>query len=757
MGPNEAGQRRQRKDIIDKVTGRARYASDLEVPGMTYARLVRSKVAHGAIKNIDTSAARALPGVICVVTAKDFEHLDMYYGESILDQPFLSVDRVRYIGEPFAGVVAETQEIADRAAELVRLEVEELPILENAAAAMHATTLIHPERPADLELANVCSRSVFEYGEVDRAMTEAVHIHEATYTFPAVFHYAMEPYAYLAEWSSAGLDMWAGTQQPHKVRADLARIFGVPHNQVRVRVPYVGGGYGSKGQAKYEPVTAAMALIAQRPVRLVNSINESFHTVTRHAAVVTMRTGIDADGRIIARDSQVVYDTGAYADKGPRVARKGAYRSAGPYSIPNSRAVGIAVYSNRVPAGAFRGFATPQVVWAGESAVDEIARHLGMSPLEYRKRFLTEQGKPFLGDDAPMDADLPQGLQLAADAIGWDEPRLPGRGRGVGSGVKDGGGGAARVEAEVHLHRDGSVEVVASTIELGQGPQTAYAQIAADGLHAHFEDVRVRAVDTWGQRFDPGTNASRSTISVGSAVYDAACQVYAQVCDAAEQVMGTSQDLRLDGPDVVAGGQRKPFVEVLAEVRRLQPDWLGSVSAIGVQDTTKGDGPLGYSSSFYEVGHSAVEVEVDPETGVLTLVKCASVADVGFAINPEGCEGQDEGSTVMGLGHTLYEELEFNGPELINPSLVDYRVPRAENLPHDFHTILLENRDGPGPFGSKGAGEGGTLAIAPAVANALEDATGVRIRDLPLTPERVWRALRAHEEALHSDVAEDQS
>jgi len=740
--PIEAGQRHQRKDIVDKVTGRARYTCDLEVAGMAYARLARSKVAHGTLKNVDTSAARALPGVICVVTAKDFEHLDMYYGESVLDQPFLAVDRVRYIGEPIAGVVAETQAIADEAAELVTLEVEELPILADAAQAMTSTTLIHPERPVDPELANVCNRAVFAYGDVDQALEDAVYVHEATYTFPALYHYAMEPHSCLAEWTTEGLEMWSSTQQPHKVRADLARMFRTPHNNVRVRVPFVGGGYGSKGQAKYEPVTAAMALVAQRPVRLVNSINESFHTVTRHAAVVTMKTGIDADGKIIARDSQVIYDTGAYADKGPRVARKGAYRSAGPYSIPHTRSVGIAVYSNRVPAGAFRGFSTPQVVWAGESAVDEIARHLGMSPLEYRKRYLTERGKPLLGDDAPMDADLPQGLQMAADAIGWNEPRRAGRGRGLGSGVKDGGGGAARVEAEVHLHRDGSIEVVASTIELGQGPQTAFAQIAADGLCARFDDVKVRAVDTWGQRFDPGTNASRSTISVGSAVYDAACQVYLQVCDAAEQVIGTSERLRLEGPDVVAGDQRKPLVEILAEMRGLQPDWLGSVFATGVQDSTKGDGPLGYTSSFYEVGHSAVEVEVDPETGVLTLVKCASVADVGFAVNPTSVEGQDEGSTVMGIGHSLYEELEFNGPELINPSLVDYRVPRAEDLPREFHTVLLENRDGPGPFGSKGAGEGGTLAIAPAIANALEDATGLRIRDLPLTPERVWRALQ---------------
>ena len=739
----ESGRRLVRKDIVEKVTGQATYTSDLVVPGLTHGVLVRSTVAHGILRGVDVAQALAVPGVVCVVTARDFSDLDMFYGESVLDQPFLAQDRVRYIGEPVAGVVAETLEAAEAAATLVVPDIEPLKVLGDAATAMSADVAIHPERPADTEYANVCSRAEFAYGDVDAAMAEADHVHEATYTFPAVYHYAMEPYACLASWGPDGLDMWAGTQQPHKVRADLARIFGIDHHLVRVRVPYVGGGYGSKGQAKYEPVTAAMAKVARRPVRFVSTISEAFQTVTRHAATVTMRTGIDADGTPVARDTLVVYDTGAYADKGPRVARKGAYRASGGYGIPNTRAVGVAVYSNRVPAGAFRGFSTPQVVWAGESAIDEIAAHLGVDSLEYRRQHLVARGRPFLGDDAPMDADLAQGLTLAADAIGWGRPLTPWQGRGIASGVKDGGGGAARSEAEVHLHRDGSVEVIVATTELGQGARTVFAQICADGLRTSYDQVRVRFPDTYHQRFDPGTNASRSTVSVGTAVLEAATIVHGDLCRAADDVLGSSEGLRLDGRDVVVGDRRIALMELMMKSRGLAADWLGSMSAVGAHDNTKGSGPLGHASAFYEVGHAAAAVEVDPDTGEVHIVDYASVADVGFALSPDGCEGQDEGGTLMGIGHTLMEELEFVDGEMMNPSLVDYRVPRMEDLPPRFHTILLENRDGPGPFGSKGAGEGGTLAVAPAVANAVFQATGVRIRDLPLTPERVWRALRA--------------
>ncbi|MBK5222454.1 MAG: xanthine dehydrogenase family protein molybdopterin-binding subunit [Acidimicrobiia bacterium] len=739
-----AGRSEVRLDIVDKVTGAARYASDAVVPGMAHAALVRSTVGHGVLRGVDTAVALAAPGVHCVVTMADFPDVDPFYGEWVRDQPFLARDRVRFIGEPVAGVVADTEEHAHAAAALVVPDIEPLPVLGSAVESLAAADLvIHPDRASeDPELPNVCYRSSFEYGDVDAALAEATYVHDATYTFPAVYHYAMEPHAVLATWSSDGLDVISGTQQPFKVRADLARIFNVPLGQVRVRAPYVGGAYGSKGQSKYEPVTAAMARAAGRPVRLVISIGDAFHTVSRHHATIRMRTGIGPDGGIVGRDTVITYDTGAYADKGPRVARKGAYRAAGPYRIPNIRSVGLSVYSNRVPAGAFRGFSTPQVVWAGESAIDEIARHLGVDPLGYRRQHLKRRGEPFLGDDSPLDADLAEGLGVTAEALGWGSSVPTGRGRGLAVGVKDGGGGAARSEAEVRLHPDGSVEVLAATSELGQGAKTVMGQIAAEVLGCQLADVQVRLSDTAVTPFDRGTNASRSTIGVGAAVERAAEGVRRQVCQAAEEVLGISEGLILDGSDIVVGEHRQPLMELVCASRKLPPEEIGAYSATGFSGNPTGSGPLGAAAAFYEVGYSAAEVEVDPETGQVRISRFVSAADVGFAINPAACEGQDEGATVMGIGHTLLEELEFVDGELVNGTLVDYRVPRTTDLPDDFRSILIQNRDGPGPFGSKGAGEGGLLAVAPAIANAIADATGVRIRELPLTPERVWRAIQ---------------
>lgn len=745
--PRVAGHAVVRKDIVEKVTGRARYTSDLALPGMVHAVLVRSPVPHGRIRTVDAGDALTVPGVHCVATSADFPDLDLYYGEWIRDQPLLAVDRVRFVGEPVAAVVADTEVAAAEAAARVHLDIEPMPLVPDAEAALRSDSpLVHPEREsADPELPNVCYRQEFAYGDVEAALESAAYVHEASYRFPAVFHYTMEPFACLAAWGPDGLDLWTGTQQPFKVRGDMARMFGVPLSQVRLRVPYVGGGYGAKGQSKYEPVTVALARLVGRPVRLVTSVEEAIHTVSRHEARITMRTGVDADGRLIARDTTIVYDTGAYADKGPRVALKGAYRAAGPYGIPNTRSVALAVYSNRVPAGAFRGFSTPQVVWAGESAIDEIAAHLGEDPLEYRLRHLLARGEPFLGDDAPMDADLAQGLRAAANAVGWGTPLPPGRGRGVACGVKDGGGGAARSEAEVRLHPDGSAEVITASCEVGQGVRTVLAQIAADALGMAYDRVAVRLPDTTGAPFDRGTSASRTTISVGSAVWDAATRLRQQLCEAADLVLGTSEALRIEGHQVTAGDRSMPLIDLLAAARGLPPAEIGSLATVGVHDTSKGGGPLGHTSAFYEVSHAAAEVEVDQDTGEVRILKCVSVADVGFAMNPATLEGQDEGAVVMGLGHTLSEELEFVDGHLQNASLLEYRLPRTNDLPPELHTILLENRDGPGPFGAKGAGEGGILAIAPAVANAVAQATGLRLRDLPLTPQRVWHALQERE------------
>lgn len=734
-----------RTDALEKVTGAAVYTTDIEVADMAHAVLVRSPAAHGVLRGIGVAAAERHPGVIATLAGAEIADLDPYFGEWVLDQPPLAIERVRFVGEPVLGIVAETERAAREAAELVELDIEPLPALTSIHDALAAVdTVIHPDREsADESLPNVCYRARFETGDVDAAMASAAHVHRAVYRFPRVSHYAMEPHACIAAWGPDGLDIWAGTQQPFKVRGDLARIFKLPQSRVRVRVPYVGGGYGGKGQSKYEPVTAALARKAGRPVRLVVGVEGSFQTVRRHAAVIEMATAVDEDGRLIARDTRILYDTGAYADKGPRVASKGAYRATGPYGIPNARAVALAVYTNTIPAGAFRGFSTPQVVWAGESAIDEVAYELGIDPAAFRRQQLAHRGDPFFANDTPLDADLRAGLNLATEALDWDGEPSPGRGRGVAVGVKDGGGGTGTSQAAVRIHADGSIEVLTGTSELGQGARTVFSQLVAEELGTPLAAVSVRFADTDIAPFDRGTNASRSTVAVGSAVLDAARAARAEIAAAAEQAWGEATGLTLDGAGQVSAGEHRASLRALLAASRGVPEGeVAPIYAQGRHDIAASDTPLGSSTLFYEVGHGAAEVEVDEDTGEVRIVRYASVADVGRALNPVTVEGQDEGAAMMGVGHTLFEELEYDGGEPLNTNLFDYRLPRAEDVPEEFRTLLLELGDGPGPRGAKGAGEGGIIPVAPAVANAVFAATGARIRDLPMTSERVWRALR---------------
>ena len=759
-GPTgNVGHSTRRVDAVEKVTGRAKFTSDLSMPGMAHAVVVRSTIGHGRLVGIDAAAALAMPGVLAVVTGEDVEGLgatDPYYGLSILDQRILPIDKVRFVGDPVAVVVAETLGEAQAASQAVTIDLEPLPEVSTIADALASTIAIHDREGPDPARPNLCATESFEVGDVDAAIAGAAHVHEATYRFPVVSHYAMEPHACLARWGTdhdGHLEVWTATQQPFKIRGDLGRIFDLSLNGIRVRAPYVGGAYGGKGQSKYEPLCAVASRAVGRPVRLVLSAEESFHTIARHGAEVRMRTAIDSEGNLIARDTEFFMDTGAFADKGPGVLRKAAYRAAGPYAFPNFRSTGHLVYTNKVPAGAFRGYSTPQVVWAGESAIDELAEHLGEDPLEFRRRRLARRGEDFFPGDTPLDADLVQGLDLAAEQIRWGSGgEGDGVGRGLAVGVKDGGGGATRAEAEVRLHQDGSVDVRTGTVEIGQGALTIYRQLAADELGVGYDSVRTHLPDTDAAPFDHGTNASRSAVMVGNAVVAAARGVLEELQATARRVCGEklpagSHRVRIVGGDVVIGETRLPLVELLARDREIPHIEVGPIVGRGVYRTPRGEGPLGKPSLFYEVGHSAAEVEVDLRTGEVQLRRLASVADVGFALNPSTCEGQDEGAAVMAIGHTLHEELVFEDAQPISTNLTEYHVPLVRDLPTDgLHTVLLQNQDGPGPHGAKGAGEGGIIGVGPAVANAVRRATGARIRELPLTPERVYRALQARDD-----------
>ncbi len=741
-----------RLDAVAKVTGQAKFTTDLMIPGMAEVKIWRSPVPHGLLKRLDASKALELPGVLAILTGADLSDIDPYYGAAFKDQPILTIDKVRYAGEPVAAVIAETEAIAAEALDLLDVEIEELPAVTTPEAALaDGAPILHETlRSAGhfrdltslkpIPEKNICQHSHYERGDVDAAFSEADIIVEDTFTLPTVFHYSMEPHATLARWDKTGITVWSATQHPFPVQKELAEIFHLPLAKVQVIVPYIGGAYGSKCYTKLEPLAVAASRKVKRPVRVALTVEESCKTIVRHAAKCWYKTGAKRDGTIVARECRVYLDTGAYADIGPRVAKKAGYRAPGPYRIPNLRVDSYAVMTNSVPAGAYRGYGTPQITWPGESQLDVLAERLEMDPLELRLKNLLTRGEEYVKGDRPIDGDLLQDLRALGDGIKWREAAPSGRARGVAVGFKDGGGTHTVSTALIRIHADGSVTLLAGSVEHGQGSRTALAQIAAEVLTLPLSQVSVVTPDTAITPFDQGTSASRSTTVMGLAVADAARDVLNQLIAAGAEMLGVSpKEIGVEEGHLVAGGKRVAFGEVVRGYFGLPG---GELIGSGCFKPDSFEGTLGGATTYWEVGMGAAEVSVDPETGEVKLHTYISLADVGRAVNPRECEGQDEGAAMQAIGHTLFEQLVREDGQILNPNLVDYRVPLFTDLPDEFGTILIENGDGPGPFGVKGIGESGTFCVAPAVANALARLTGVRITTLPLTPERIWRALR---------------
>jgi CO/xanthine dehydrogenase Mo-binding subunit len=594
----------------------------------------------------------------------------------------------------------------------------------------------------------------------------------------------MEPNAAVAAWDeTGGLTVWASTQNPYSVRVELAKMFGAPLSRIRIVVPHLGGGFGSKTYAKLEPLAAVLARAAGRPVRLAASAAEAFQTVRRCSSRVTVRVGFARDGTLLAVDCRADFDVGAYADIGPRVVQKGTYTATGPYRVPHVALDARAVYTNTTPGGAFRGFGVPQLAWALESLMDLAADRLDRDPVDLRRQNLLAHGEEFAPGDTPIDGKLEESLGRAAEAIHWDEnmggsgrppspPALgaPRRSRGAprqrdsftGSEAVAGarGWGVAAMlkasiapsvsEAIVRLHADGSVTVLASAVEMGQGARTMLTQIAAEVLAVPIARVTVATPDTAITPYDQTTSSSRSTVMTGRAVMEAAEDVRDQLFRVAAPHIGAPvRELTLEDGAVVAGDRRLTYPEVLALRFGMSG---GELIGRGIVAPGRTAAPLGGSTPFWEIAVGAAEISLDEETGAIRVERYVSVADVGRAINPLILEGQDEGAVMQGIGHTLLEEMVYEDGHLLNGTLLIYRVPRAEDVPTNLECRFVQNADGSGPFGAKGAGEGSLIPVSPAIANALARLTGIRLHELPLTPERVWRALRARSLNEVSDV-----
>ena len=727
----QVGRSMQRLDGREKLRGEAEFVGDMTVPRMLYGKVLRSPVPHARIVSIDASRAEAMPGVACVLTGSDLGDIDPYWGHAIRDRPIVAIDRVRFHGEPVAAVAADDEATAERALLAIDVTYEELPVagtVDEAIAPEAPLVNDGPLRPGLFhglgELpprdGNVCYRYRIERGEVEAAFAHADIVVEGEYEFPAIYQYAMETHTVIAQVERDEITLWATCQHPFLVRAEIAALFERPLSSVRVIVPYLGGGFGSKSYTKMEPIAVALARKARRPVRIQNATGESMVTSRRHGMKARVRTAATSDGRLLGRDVECWFDTGAYADNGPRVTATGGDAAPGPYRWDSFRVDARCVYTNTAPSGSYRAFGATHLQWIGESQVDEIARRCGIDPLELRRQNLCLPGEEIRQGGKPLDADLIGDVEQAAAAVGWAEPKAPLVGRGVSVGLLAAGAHPVST-AIVRMEADGRVSVLTGTTEMGQGPRTVFAQIAAEVLGIEAETVVVRGTDSRFTPYDRSTGASRSTTLAGLAVMRAAEEIRAQL----EEIAGDSEPDPATYPALIerrfglAGGELIGHGDV-------HPEGSGSYA----------EGPV-----FWEVCVAAAEISVEPETGVITVLRTATVADVGRAINPQLVERQDEGATMQGIGNALYEEMIFEDGFLMNDTMLDYRVPTFEDMPGTMTSIVVQNGDGPGPFGAKGCGEGALAAVPAAIVNALADA-GVPMTTLPLTPERVWRRIQ---------------
>ena len=764
-------------DARERVTGRIEYVLDIALPGMLHARIVRSPYPHARVLSVDASAALAIPGVVAVLTRDDLINnpaIDPIYGTQIKDQPIVALDRVRYIGDAVAAIAAEDEDAAAEAALLVDVAYEELPAVFDPTEAMQpGAPLIH-ELPADwlgraayfgirpLPGTNCCHQFVLRTGDVAAGFAQADVVIERTYTSPSAAHCPMEPHVAVAQFTDGVLTVYTATQTPFNVRDELAAMFHLPHERVRVITRTLGGSYGAKTFLRAEPIAAALAWKTGRPVRLVLAHDESFLTLNRHPAQVTVRLGVLRDGTITAKQVTAYWNTGAYADCGPGVAQKGGFGSVGPYRIPNVHVDSYCVYTNTPPNGAFRGYGVTQVAWASECAMDEAAAAIGMDPLAFRLKNLLHDGDCFATGEVMHDVHFAECLQQAAAAIGWGEaienrePRTENQGQEVAlrsqnSNLKRGKGLCVLLkgtttpstsEAAIEVDATGRVLLHTATIEMGQGARTVLAQLAADILKLPYDAIQVLHPDTTITPRDNRTTSSRSTYMMGNAVSRAALDLVEKLKEHASRLLEASvADLVIaDGKVCVAGTPASclAFGEIVGRAGLERLRGTGMMRNEGGLDPDTGHG---IASSHWHQGAAAVEVAVDTETGKVELTRCHAVIYAGQVVNRLTAELQNEGSMLMGIGSALFEAIVFDQGQVSNPNLSDYMIPSILDMPASMTHTLLER---PGAD-IHGVGETALPAIPAAVGNAVAAAIGVRIRDLPITPEKVLRALADHE------------
>jgi xanthine dehydrogenase molybdenum-binding subunit len=739
-------------DFVEKVQGALAYADDWRMPGVLHGQVVRSQVPSARILSIDTSDALKVPGVRAVMTAEDVPFNGVQeeasgLGLEPVSMPVLAGDRVRYQGEPIAVVAAEEPGMAERAAELVVVEYDELPGVFDPEAALEQGA------PAVHDQGNLLVTWRFERGDVEAAIAAAAHVVEATYRTHHVDHAYMEPEAGVGWIDPNGvLTLRVSTQVIEHVR-EIARILQLPTTRVRVIGSYMGGGFGGKEDMTIEPYLALLVWKTRSPIRMAWSRQESLLArPKRHPFVMRYRTGVSGAGEILAQDIRVVGDAGAYPLLSPRVLFAAGVTACGPYRAGAARVEAVAAFTNNVPTSAFRGFGAMQVVFGYESHIERVAEALGLSKSQIRERNFLRQGDLLVtGEEAETYVGAPDCMRAALEALGPRAEEPPGRlvRRGVGLACNMQPYGRARyihdkAQCWIGLERDGSVTVRAGVTDLGGGQAASLGQIAAEVLGADPARVAVHIGDSALTPLTGGTFATRQLYMSGNAALKAALELRDLVAPVAAELIGVPADqLEFAEDQVRVRTDPNRFVSLAelakaAEERGVVPQHLGTF----VAESGDFDPRTGRGKTFpdYTYGCHVCEVEVDTETGVVRILRYVACHDVGRAINPVRVEGQIQGGAVQGIGYALTEEVPIDDGVVRSTLFADYLIPTSMDVP-DVQAIHLEIGQGKGPFGARGIGEPPIAPAAAAIANAVADAIGVRITRLPISPERVLEAL----------------
>jgi CO/xanthine dehydrogenase Mo-binding subunit len=769
--PSLIGESIPRVDALDKVTGAARFTDDLQFgPGLLYGRLLRSPHAHALIKSIDASKAAALPGVKGVVTGANTPG---YIGLYLQDRHIFATDRVRYIGDPVAGVAAVSEEIAEQACKLVKVEYAPLPdVFDPEQAARPDAPILHPEL-GKYQVANfifpkpgtnISNHFKIRKGDVDKAWAHCDVIVEQDFRVPQIQHVPIEPHIAIAQAEQSGkVTLWASSQSPFAQRDLIAKALHISQGDLRVIAPYIGGGFGSKAGVSMEACAVVMAQhVTGRPVKLrLTREEEFFCAFVRQGLVAHIKIGAAQDGRILAMKTAYYWDAGAYTEYGVNIARASGYSSTGPYEIPNVWTDSYCCYTNHPVGGPMRGFGMPEIHWGIEQIVDTLAEKLGMNPRDFRLKNCVKTGSEVVTGWKIHPTGLTECIEKATAAIHWGvhEPAsAPHKKRGKGLAIMWKAPAMppnAGSSAYVRLNEDATVTVGIGGQEIGQGTFTVMAQMAAASLGVPVAWIRIATpVDTQYSPYEWQTVASRLTWSMGNAVAAAARHARRQILElVAEHWNQKVEDLDIQDGKVISYRTEESLplqnMVVYGLPKESDRGWRGGPivgrgsfmpTYVTGLDAETGQGPR--SVVHYTVGCQAVDLEVDTETGGIEILRIATAFDVGKAINPDQVRAQMEGGVVQGASAAIFEQLKLKEGRVINPSFVDYRIATTADTPREIIPIIVEVPQDDGPWGARGIGEHAMVPTAPAIANALYNAVGVRLPSPPLSAERVFQAMQ---------------